>query len=871
MSRQRPIAVLALASLAACAPTAPRPLPRPLPTEHVLDEQAEERAHEERRRWIEELHRTADDLDWRAVERANGLREQARRNALAARGGDAKSAISLWTEVGSSNQAGRMQVALLSPDRQTLYAGSALGGLWRAAPDGSGWTPLGDNLFGGVYDLAVLPGELPGDPEVLAARTGANQLRVTRDGGATWELPTGLGNLDEIRGLALLETPVPTLLVCGLRQNAGLKLGLWASSDYGRTFQPRWQSSVVGRGWMWVPRTGVAAQDTVFLARRGELLRSSDGGQSFTSQGTATGNVTDVRLTGSEAGAPTLYAMLQVSNQWSLWRSDDAGAQWAAVHTPSEFWGPLCASITDPQRVLYGGVEAHRSVDGGQSFVKVNGWGQYYGNPAIYLHADMMGFTCQRDLVDPSKETWWVACDGGLYESADRMQTVANRSLSGLGVSQYYSTLTSSSDSERILAGSQDQGYQFGTLAASTGDGPSTPFAQLISGDYGHLTSGDGTHGRVYSTYPGFVLVSQGQLTNQLFFADFPATAHSWLPPVVADPLDVDAFFFCGAELWRYTRSGNAWTPSVHSGFDFTVNGAAYLSALAFAPTDPQRAYAVTNNGRLYRSLDHGLTWQASASTAPGQHYFYGSAIAVDPADPQHAVVGGSGYSSAGVVRTTDGGVTWQADVLGLPATLVYDLAFAPDGSGDVYAACEAGAWRRDAQGGQWGNAMGDEAPLTVYWSVEAVEPNLMRFATYGRGIWDHEVYPTPGWFAYGQGKLNSLGNWPVMTATGTPTASVDDLVLHLDGAVPGKPGVTMYSAGAGSAPFAGGTLLLAPPITRGPVVVTDALGHASVAIDVEAALVGEDRCYQLWYRDPDHPDASGVGLSDAVRVTFGP
>ena len=63
------------------------------------------------------------------------------------------------------------------------------------------------------------------------------------------------------------------------------------------------------------------------------------------------------------------------------------------------------------------------------------------------------------------------------------------------------------------------------------------------------------------------------------------------------------------------------------------------LVLVAFAPGDPQRAYAVTNNGRLYFSTDHGLSWQASASSAPGQHYFYGTAIAVNPDDVLDAVV----------------------------------------------------------------------------------------------------------------------------------------------------------------------------------------------------------------------------------------
>jgi len=871
----RELAIVVLACCAAaCGPAqAEQPHERlkegPEPTENWLGEEAEAESNAGRERWLEELHRAPPDVDWRAIERANGEREQARRNALAR--GASKAAIDRWTEIGSSNLAGRTHVAALSPDGTKLYAGSSLGGLWRAAPDGSGWTPLGDNLFGGVYDLSVLPGEFPGDPEVIACRTGSNTLRVTRDQGLTWESPSGLNNVNEIRCLAQLATTPPTLLLCAQVPGAASNSALYVSLDYGRTFTQRWKSPTSGGSWMWVPRRGAAASNTIWIARKGEQLRSTDSGFSFQLVGAIDAGATDVRLCGSEAGAPTLYAMVKVSNAWQLKRSDNAGLSFALVHTPSDYWGALCASSLDPSRVLYGGVEAHRSVNGGASFQLVNSWGQYYGSPASKLHADIQGISCQPDPSNPQLDVWFVDCDGGTYRSTDGMQSVANLSLSGLGISQYYSTHTSRTDTHHLLAGAQDQGFQFGYVQPSTGPGPSTPFTQLISGDYGHLTSGDGTHALVYTTYPGFLLIYEGVGQGNLYSADFPATNHSWLPPVVADPLDLNATFFCGDRLWRYLRSGNQWIPTQYSSFDFTAGGSSYLSALAFSPADPQRAWAATDTGKLYRSIDHGLTWQPSSSSAPGQHYFYGTAIAAHPDNPLEAAVGGSGYGTAGVVRTTDGGVTWQPEVSGLPSTMVYALAYAPDGSGNLYAATEAGPWCWERTLGAWTHIQDNEAPLTTYWSVEAVEPNLMRFGTYGRGAWDYETYPTPGWSSYGSGKTTSLGGHPTLNGIGSPTLAQNDFQIELLSGVPGKPGLLMFASEAGSTPFLGGTLWLKPPVTRGPGYVIDSIGYAVVDLPVTPELIGTQRCYQAWFRDPNHPDGTGVGLSDALAVVYGP
>jgi len=310
-----------------------------------------------------------------------------------------------------------------------------------------------------------------------------------------------------------------------------------------------------------------------------------------------------------------------------------------------------------------------------------------------------------------------------------------------------YSTLSSKTNWDRFSAGAQDQGYQSGIVQHATGAGPATPLEQLISGDYGHLTSNDGSHNLVVSTYPGFILVQDGPQNPPLRSVDFPAdSAHAWLPPVVADPITPGTFYFCADQLWRFDRvSVEEWAGTPHSTEVFggaSVPGN-YLSALAFAPLNPDRAYAVTDAGRLFYSTDHAVTWTESTDSAPSQHYFYGNAITVHPDDPLEVAVGGSGYSSPGVVRSTDGGQSWQAEADGLPQTLVYSLVYADDGSGDLYAGTESGAYRWSRQTGLWENIMGNVAPTTIYWSAEAVnDGGTVRFGTYGRGAWDYSILP---------------------------------------------------------------------------------------------------------------------------------
>lgn len=843
-------------------------------TEAGLLEEVEERA-DERRAWIERRHVTAPGVDWRAIELANGEREMARRNALVKSG--ALATTSLWGEVGSKNQAGRMWCATLGTDGFTVYSGSDLGGLWKGNLAGSSWTPLGDNLYGGVYEVASIPGEFVGDPDVLLVLGASNGIRVTRDEGQTWETPSGLGAYSEVRGIARALDAAHTLYVLVQNSIGGGSAALFSSTDYGRTFTKRYQHGLAGKSSMWVPRRGAAAATDVYLFVKGACFRSTNGGNSFSPLGVADAGASDCILTGSEAGAPTLYVALSNGGTWKLWRSDNGGASFVNPFTIGGFYGTLCASSFNPSIVMWGDIEAHRSTNGGANFQIVNSWGSYYSSPSNKLHADLFGFDVFVDPASSTNDLWFFGTDGGLYKSTDFGATVQNLCLSGLGVSQYYSTLTSKLTPSLIQAGAQDQGYQRGTYTVPFGSGPSTNFAQLISGDYGHLTSSDGSHARVVSTYPGFILLAEGETTANLSTLNFPAGAsNDWLPAVVADPLDNKVFYFLGNQLWKYTRQTNGtWVTSLQSNQNFALGGN-YLTALAFAPSDPQRVYAVNDGGRIWYSTDHGVTWTQSASSAPGQQYFYGNAISVHPTNSLECAIGGSGYSTSGVIRTQNGGANFAPENAGLPQTHVYALAYATDGSGDLFAGTQQAALRWNRANATWSSisspASGPGAPITLYWSLEIVDNGATaRFGTYGRGIWDFAIHPVPTVTFYGTGKTNTHTSQPYLTSTGTPALTTNDFRLQLNDAMPNKQGVIIYSASQAQLPFQGGTLWIGLPITRGPLFTTDAANFADVAIPIDATMVGITRYFQGWYRDPQHPDGTTVGLSNAAKVLVGP
>jgi hypothetical protein len=803
-----------------------RPPRHPKPTQHLLDPDAEARNKIARKAWFAERHRAAPDVDWKAIERENGDAQRKKRNQLSSMAATA----SRWTEIGSKNQAGRMHVAAPSPDGQTLYAGSSLGGVWRATMDGQNWTPMGDNIYGGAHWLAVAPGATPSDPEVVLRATDGGLIHVTRDDGDTWDVPSGIpATVMNVRRVQVSADGTHTvfLVLHYLTTGGTARHGLFRSTDAALTFAPVFNFGTYN-GDVWMSRTGASS---IWALKNDNVFRSDDGGDNFAIVGALPGSSSGCELTGSEAGAPRLYAVLDESGTRKLYRSDDAGASWVFKTNVSDYWGSLSASITNPDLFVWGGVEVWRSTNGGNSFDKVNAWWEYYDFPATKLHADIPGIDVIPDGL--GGEIWYVSTDGGLFRSTDGLASVENLSLNGLRVSQYYTTHTSNLNPLHIVAGAQDQGYQWADQPAA-GPDALVDFDQLISGDYGHATSGDGSHRWLYSVYPGFTLVQRYENNPALFTTNFPSGEdHGWLPMIVADPLDNEVFYFCAEHLWRHENIGIPASPNFNSTIwsteDFGASSGEYLSAMVFSPVDPNRAYGATSQGRLFTSDDHGVNWTESADTGPTPHYFYGTALVASSTDKDTAWVAGSGYSVAGVRKTTDGGATWQTWDTGIGQTLVYDMAEATDGSGTMFAATERSAWKRAPGDASWTDITSNEAPVTIYWSVEGVaSSNVMRFGTYGRGIWDYALDDPCSYEAYGLG-LGGINT--MLLDSSSPTTLGTTHTLEITSGPATASGSLLFSPGTTSLAFKGGTLLVDPTFLIQIPFATDGAGAASIPL----------------------------------------
>lgn len=729
------------------------------PVKRPPDQESIERNSEARERWIEGMHRAAPGADWREIEGANhALTEAARADFLARIGAATPGAArtpgalqtqsaSTWSEVGASGQTGRTHCAALATDG-SLYVGTTNGGLWKGPiGGGSSWTPLSDNVGLGVHNMVVIPASGP-NPEVIETITQGGDViglhdadvRYSADGGATWHVPAGLPST--------IATGVRIIADRGVARRVFLLVEGWIwtgsawdhnwhllrSDDGGLSYALVHEELLATRPDIWMSRTGPGP---LYLMVNGNLKKSIDGGVTFTAVGSTPVGAVGLSLVGSEAGAPTFYAVLYDGAAWTLYSSTNGGATWAFKQSISDFYyySAIGCSVVNSQELILGYVNVFESSDGGTTLTPINDWSEYYSDPVHKLHADLHGVQA---LSPGGTEHFYLSTDGGTYQYDFGTGAVFNLTQNGLRNSQYYSIFTGAPGAANLIAaGSQDQGFQL-SLAGS----PPYTFNQALSGDYGHLTSAHTDKSMLWSVYPGFILLDvDGAFPPNLEYPSFPSGATlEWMPFLLADPDNASVVYLCGDHLYRVTRLSPGVYGYATSAQSFVGAGSDVLTALAISPADHNYWFAASSLGALWYSHDRGTTWTKSASAGAAAQYFYGTAILPSPTDRSTCFVGGSGYSGPAVYKSADGGTTWNPLGASQPSTLVYKLAFDNPTDQMLVAATDAGPYTYDAHTDTWTNLLAATccAPLTTYWDVESL-PSLgtLRFATYGRGIWD--------------------------------------------------------------------------------------------------------------------------------------
>jgi len=164
-------------------------------------------------------------------------------------------------------------------DRERLWAGVEIDGVWQSRDLGESWTKIGQGLSSAdIHGLAVVP--LADGRRRLAATTN-NDFNLSHDDGATWE-PQRVGERfdhDYCRGLAQRPGRPETLFLGNGDGPPGSTGAAWRSDDGGLVWR-RLPLPMVPNSTIWDYAFHSAQPERVYAySVSGEVYHSSDGGE----------------------------------------------------------------------------------------------------------------------------------------------------------------------------------------------------------------------------------------------------------------------------------------------------------------------------------------------------------------------------------------------------------------------------------------------------------------------------------------------------------------------------------------------------------------------------------------------------------------
>lgn len=310
--------------------------------ETVLSTVQKEKAEQDGPGQFIEFHKTIrTPEDAAAPEYKSGfiLRELSQARSFAARKrSNAKTqsnGVLEWKERGPSNVPGRTRGIIVDLDdasKNTWYAGSAGGGVWKTTNGGQAWTLLTPDLPNlATTTLAMAESNhniiYMGTGESFGGLPGirGNGMFKSTDRGQTWQYLTGSESLSDINRIAVSPTNANVLVVASAT-------GIHKSNDGGTTWTQHATFSYIED-----LRATPGNFNIQYAARNGVgIYKSIDAGVTWTLSNTGMNPAGRIEIAISPVNVNRVFASAEGTlngSESDLYVSNDAGASWSLVNT----------------------------------------------------------------------------------------------------------------------------------------------------------------------------------------------------------------------------------------------------------------------------------------------------------------------------------------------------------------------------------------------------------------------------------------------------------------------------------------------------------------------------------------------------------
>lgn len=662
-----------------------------------------------------------------------------------------------WTELGprpiptngtgQPNGLGRLNAIAIHPTNASIiFAGAPSGGLWKTTNHGATWTSNTDNLPTLGVSSIVIDYSNPntmwigtGDRDGGDAR-GVGVMKTT-DGGTTWNTSnTGMGNLTV--GAMVQNPGIPAVLV------AATSSGIYKSVNGGATWVKK-SVTINAKDLYYKP--GDTA--TMYTTGDGRFYRSTNAGETWTQITSGIPNATRMVIGVTPANPSKVYVIATNQRDFkACYVSTNSGASFSTQSTEpnimgyasdgsdttrGQAWYNLCLVVdTANENILYvGGINIFKSTDGGQNW-NINA--HWVGDNAPDIHADQHCFT-----ISKHNNRLYVGNDGGIYWT-DNGGTTWNDISNGLGIAQVYKIGQSRITKNLVINGYQDNGtalFNNGNwITEIGGDGmeciidysnDNFMWGALYYGDIRRSSNRGGT-------FSNFAAKDRNGITEE----------GAWVTPYIQHATANATMFIGYKNVWR-TTNAKAGTPTFTKISDnLASSNSQNISVLEQSPRNTNILYVVRSDNRLFRTdncMDATPNWINLSSTLPVS----GTATDIEAHHSKDSVV----YMTLSnrVYRSTNFGASWTNYSGTLPNVAMNCLVLDIKGNADaLYVGSDLGVFYRDSSMSDWipfRNGLPATAEVTELeiWYDNANHLNSrMRAATYGRGLWESDLYTNP-------------------------------------------------------------------------------------------------------------------------------
>jgi photosystem II stability/assembly factor-like uncharacterized protein len=550
--------------------------------------------------------------------------------------------------IGPAGMSGRVtsiDVVLKNP--QTIYVGTASGGLWKSTSGGTAWEPIFDTLaVASIGDVAVdqrnpdliWVGTGEGNPR--NSQTNGNGVYRSLDGGRTW-IHMGLDNTRSIHRVIIHPTNSDIVYVgaTGAAWGENPERGVYKTTDGGKTWEkilyvnektgsadlvmdPSNPNKLIAamweyRRWPWFFKSGGPGSGIYVTFDAGKTWKKRTD-----EDGLPKGDLGRIGIAIAPSNPNRVYALIE-SKKNAFYRSDDGGFKWKKVAEQNIGNRPFYYSeiYVDPKNEnriynLYSVVS--RSEDAGKTFETLISWNVHPDHHAWWIHPEDPDF-----LIDGN--------DGGLAISHDRGKTW--RFVENLPVAQFYHINVDSEIPYNVYGGMQDNGSWRGPNEIWRDGGIRNSYWEMVLFGDGFDVLPDRSNPRYgYAMSQGGFLsrydlaTGEQRLVRPIHPEGVPLR-FNWNAGLAADAFDPTTIYYGSQFLHKSTDRGNTWTiisPDLTTndttkqkqeesgGLTFDVTSAEnHTTIIAIAPSPARQGviWVGTDDGYVQVTTDGGASW----------------------------------------------------------------------------------------------------------------------------------------------------------------------------------------------------------------------------------------------------------------------